>query len=112
MINIWRINLSNIIKGCYSAWEIADYKIVETDELAILQRKRLEICNGCKLHQNGVCFRDTKNIFQEDKDFTMDEMMKKQSIVNIKTRKLVLGCGCNTKCKTAVPDEECPASKW
>jgi len=112
MINIRTLNVGNVIRGCYTANEIKAGKIEETDEVAMLQRERLTICSTCPLNVDSTCHRDTDNVFQDESDFTVEQLMERRTLVNVKTKRLVFGCGCILVCKTVLKTEKCPAGKW
>lgn len=110
MIQITNINLLNVIKGCYTAQEIRSGNIEATEDIALLQKSRLLVCNECILNQEGNCYRDTDNIWQDENSFTQEELSKRKTI--LVDGKYKFGCGCVIVCKTALKKERCPCNKW
>lgn len=112
MINLKTLDLVKIIKGCYTANEITNGKIEPTDDRAILQQERLTICNNCILNVDGSCYRDTDNMWQDEKDFTIEQLMQRKTVYDKLSHSLKFGCGCILVCKTVLLTEKCPANKW
>lgn len=110
MINIFNLNLVDVIKGCYTAKEIENDNIKADEPTAILQKQRLQICNKCVLNIEGTCYRDTNNIFQDENSFTEEELSKRKTI--LVNGKYKFGCGCVLVCKTALVKEQCPTEQW
>ncbi len=112
MINIKTLNLLKVVEGCYTANEIKSGRISVNDEIALLQKQRIEICNGCKLNIDGSCYRDTDNIWQDESNFNAEQLMNRKTVYDKVTKTLKFGCGCVIVCKTALREEKCPAHKW
>lgn len=111
MIDISKLNINKVLKGCLTQLQL-ELNIIKNEELKKIQSERLDVCNNCKLNVDGICFRDTDNIWQKDSDFTPEQLMKKKTVYDKLDKRLKLGCGCNILCKTVILEEECPAHKW
>jgi hypothetical protein len=63
------------------------------EETRTLAESRLIHCNVCSIRSANTC--DTN-----------------QTLLNVKTNKVVKGCGCNIAAKTLSRASKCPADKW
>lgn len=97
LVNLdWKeFSFGDFISGC-SDYYLIDYMNPEKKErVEKVSKYRLEICNKCKMNENGWC-NNTGNILIE----------------HVQTKQLVKGCGCNVNCKTVMLEVSCPAAKW
>ena len=83
--------INNIINGWGNL--IKDKFGLLDEQTKAMSTKRLMICNDCKMRSIGVC-----------------DPMKRT--FNIKTGKLVTGCGCLITAKSMDFRSVCPAGKW
>ena len=83
--------INNIINGWGNL--IKDKFGLLDNQTRAIATKRLSICNECSIRSVGVC-NPTKNT------------------INIKSGKVVKGCGCVIAAKALDAASYCPAGKW
>jgi hypothetical protein len=83
----------DVVKGCASSWLI-DIKGAP-EFVAKTSKYRLSICEDCHMNVNWWCDNSGERFIEDEE-----------------TKEMVIGCGCNLKCKTALLSQECPARKW
>lgn len=87
------INILDILNGCANHFLVDFYNPNLREKIKKVAIYRLKFCAVCEINNNGTC------------DIT-------KTIKNVETEEMVNGCGCNIKCKTALLEMFCPASKW
>lgn len=94
----WKdINFADVIEGCSNAYLLDYLNVSEEKKLKVRKVSiyRLKICADCHMNNNGSCDNSgSRTIKDED------------------TGAMVIGCGCNLKCKTALLGVSCPANRW
>lgn len=137
-INWKTFNIMEVVEGCKN---FTIRNLTLSDEYKEMAEYRLNICKGCELMRNNICFKDWKDEKDERK---VDEIAKekfdsyiavtpenaikkKWSVVREQERQnyildnkvhtvhkgvAYVGCGCMLNCKTFNPHSNCPAKKW
>lgn len=90
-INWRKVNVVDVLEGCSEAF-LGDW-LGRGQEMDEVIKYRLKQCADCPVYNNGGC----------------DPNRQRK---HVSTGKIVYGCGCNIRCKSALKSQECPAGLW
>jgi hypothetical protein len=103
------VDFTSVLVGCSEA-VINAAGLSRNKELI---KYRLSICDTCKLNKNGACFRDLNHAAGEtETNLTTEQLALRLRDKDAITGELKFGCGCATRCKSALTYESCPLNKW